>query len=173
MKKLSVFGAVIAIACAAVFTGCSSTNEAQRNSQNWGAFGDVLVPVKDFESKGIVFTEISFTVNDDGEIKGKTFTYQELLKAAQKVGADAIVNVTIDKVVEKVTKEMGFSKDAEIKETWYGSALAIKYTTALTQSDITVSPIRNRTFNNGAASTSSQEERTSLLEQLQQKSRKK
>jgi len=152
-NKLSAFGAAIAIACTAVFfNGCSST-ATQRNNQNWGSFGDVLVPVKDFESKGLIFTEVHFTVTDNGTINGKAFTYQELLKEAQKVGADAIVNVTIDRLVESATGSSGFSTSSSINETWYGSALAIKYTGALTQSDITVSPNRERIFSGTASST--------------------
>jgi len=157
-NKLSIFGAVIVIACTAVFfNGCSST-ATQRSTQNWGSFGEVLVPVKDFESKGLVFTEISFTVTDNGKINGKAFTYQELLKAAQKVGADAIVNVTIDRLVESVTGSVSsFStSSSSTKETWYGSALAIKYTGALTQSSATASPNRERSFN-GASSSSSEQ----------------
>jgi len=153
-NKLLVLGAVIAIACIAMFfNGCSTAT--QRSSQNWGVFGEVLVPIKDFETKGLVFTEISFTVTDNGKVNGKAFTYQELLKEAQKVGADAIVNVTIDRLVENVTESLGFSTRNYLKETWYGSALAIKYTGAITQSNVTASPNRERSFNGDASSEQS------------------
>jgi len=131
-SKLSFFAVIIAIFIAVFFNGCSTAAPAQSNIQNYGAFVEVPVPVKDFESKGMVFTEVQFTITGDGKINGKVFTYQELLKAAQKVGADAIVNVTIDRLVENVN-EMSFSSNVTKNEKWYGSALAIKYTVAITQ----------------------------------------
>jgi len=156
MKKISVFAAVIVISFITVFfNGCSTAAPAQSNIQNYGAFGDVPVPVKDFESKGMVFTEVQFTISGDGKINGKVFTYQELLKAAQKVGADAIVNVTIDRLVENVN-EMGFSSNVTKNEKWYGSALAIKYTNAITQGGVTASPIHERSFKGEPSTTSEQ-----------------
>lgn len=157
-NSLSILGTVIVITCAALFAvGCSTTEVAsERSNQNWGSFGDVLVPVKDFESRGMVFTEVQFTVTSNGRINGKAFTYQELLKAAQKVGADAIVNVTIDRVVEGSAESSGFSSSSSIKETWYGSALAIRYTNALTNSNVTASPTHQQTFSGAASSGSAQ-----------------
>jgi len=155
-KSLFILGGLIVITCAVSFTGCVTPVVEKKTNQNWGAFGDVLVPVKDFEAKGMVFTETQFTVKTNGVIDGKVFIYQALLKEAQKAGADAIVNVIIDRVTESETRGSGFSTTGAIKETWYGSALAIKYTTALTQSDATGSPNRSATFS-GSASASSQQ----------------
>jgi hypothetical protein len=156
-SKTSLLRAIIAIACAAVFvTGCVTPMATQSTNQSWGAFGEVLVPVKDFESKGLIFTEVQFTLKtDSGTIDGKVFTYQALLKEAQKVGADAIVNVTIDRMTENVTTGTAFSAGT-FKETWYGSALAIKYTGALTQSQIIVSPAREHSIGGSAAASTEQ-----------------
>jgi len=155
-KSLFILGGLIVIASVVSFTGCATPVATQRSNQNWGSFGDVLVPVKDFEVKGMIFTEAQFTVKTNGTIDGKVFTYQALLKEAQKVGADAIVNVIIDRVNESVTSGSGFSSSGAIKETWYGSALAIRYTTALTQGGATGSPTRSASFS-GSASASGQQ----------------
>ncbi|MDR1802067.1 MAG: hypothetical protein LBQ94_00535 [Treponema sp.] len=71
-----------------------------------------VVPLKDFTSLGIVLTEN--VIRDD---QGEVFTYYALLKEAQKLGADTIINVSIGK------KKRAGSTD----ETWYGAATAIKY----------------------------------------------
>ena len=111
-----------------VLSSCSSVpRSAEMNYDNWGAFGEVFIPAKDFETRGLVFTEVQFQISEKQEIAGETFTYQALLKEAAKLGADAIINVTIDKRAENVSVGMRTVK----QETWYGSALAIKYTNML------------------------------------------
>ncbi|MDR1576408.1 MAG: hypothetical protein LBS37_10425 [Treponema sp.] len=136
MKNKLFFLGKIAVITGLIFSfsGCSSIPQQQNTAavsyQNWGAFGEaVLIPVKDFESRGLVFTEVTFTINDKGQIQGETFTYQALLKKAQEAGGEAIINVTIDKAVSNVSEGLRTSK----QETWYGSALAIKYTDAILQ----------------------------------------
>jgi hypothetical protein len=110
-------------------TGCFTTGAASVQIQNEGAFGEhIRTPVKDFVPVGIVFTENQFRITSK-DIKGEIFTYQALLKEAEKRGADAIINVVIDKKIEVVSS--GFN--TEQQETWYGSALAIKYTDTLKQ----------------------------------------
>ena len=110
------------------FTGCLGmpAHIAEINFQNWGVFGEAaIIPVRNFESVGLVFSEATFTINDKGQMTGTgTFTYQALLKEAHKLEADAIINVAIDRKLEKVLDGKKMIK----KETWYGSALAIKYT---------------------------------------------
>ena len=117
------------------FTGCSGLSTpltSQLHYQNWGVFGEAaLLPIKDFESVGLVFTETTFIAKDDGQIEGTTFTHQALLKEAQKLGADAIINVTIDRRMDRITEGTGLRAKVNIQETWYGSALAIKYTNAV------------------------------------------
>jgi len=112
-------------------TGCVTVDSV--SGENQGGFGQIVPAAKDFEGKGLVFTEVSFDIDDKGS-RGDVFTYQALLKEAQKLGADAIVNVTIDIKREGSSTErrlFGTKKTLGIvsgKETWYGSALAIKYT---------------------------------------------
>jgi hypothetical protein len=99
-------------------TGCKSIAKA-----NQGAFDQISVPDKDWTPVGLVFSKAS---NKSGT--GEEFIYQDLLKEAQKLNADGIVNVTID-CKTTGTSFLCFTWDKA--ETWYGSALAIKYTDTL------------------------------------------
>ena len=124
--KNRLFLAIIVLAVFAILsTGCKTS--AQVSNDNWGTFGVVAgIPVKDFVSMGLIFTEVSFTV-DNKKIDGKVFSYQELCKKAEALKADAIINITIDKKSEMIRENNKVFK----RETWYGSALAIKYTDVL------------------------------------------
>ena len=138
MKNKLVFLAALA-AIIVLVTGCASG--AAVYFENNGAFGEhIRTPVKDFETKGLVFVEMQF-VTTSKTIEGEIFTYQALLKEAQKLGADAIINIVIDKKYEVATQ--GLSSNQQ--ETWYGSALAIKYTTTLKSSETTTTRDDNTT----------------------------
>ena len=131
-NKIKILAAlVIMMAVIFTFTGCfgfPAYFASQMHYHNWGVFGEAaVIPVKDFESVGLVFTEVSFILRDGGNIEGQTFTYQALLREAAKIEADAIINVAIDKKWDRVVE----GKKSFIRETWYGSALAIKYTNAM------------------------------------------
>jgi len=123
----------IALIAALSLAGCTSLDEASFNVNitSTGAFGEsAVIPVKDFVSLGMVFTEHTFRA--DTTTITEVFTYQALLKEAQKLGADAIINVTIDRLQQRVPsdeKNYALEKTYSLQETWYGSALAIKYTT--------------------------------------------
>jgi len=95
---------------------------------NDGVFGEeVLIPAKNFESAGLVFTEVQYEINvSNGLLTGDAFTYQALLKEADKLKAHGIVNVTIDKRIER--------KGNIRQDRWFASALAIRYTTTVTSS---------------------------------------
>jgi len=131
MRNSFFVAALAAVAfCALSFTACGSmpTTDANVDNANEGEFGkNVLIPAMEFESRGLVFTETQFTITSRGAIEGSVFTYQQLLKQAQLLGADAIINVVIDKRIDRQSR--GY--DTDTVETWYGSALAIKYTRVL------------------------------------------
>jgi uncharacterized protein YbjQ (UPF0145 family) len=129
MKKGKVFVlGMLAMVSALVLAGCFTTGTATAEGTNSGNFGEhIRTPVKDFETVGLVFTETQLTAGGDGTTEGQMFTYQALLKEAQALGADSIINVTIDKKIQV----SGFP--ASRITTWYGSALAIKYTTTLAE----------------------------------------
>ncbi|MDR0409881.1 MAG: hypothetical protein LBH18_05740 [Spirochaetaceae bacterium] len=117
-KKLCGTLAVL-LAFGALFTGCATIGK-----QNIGSIPEITaVPVKDFTSLGIVQTE-NFVENNKGDV----FTYYELLKQAKGLGADAIVNVTIDVKREGIKFLWMYLNP---KETWYGSATAIKWADGL------------------------------------------
>ena len=122
----AIFGAIMLIGCAGIIPTSHSVDFS-----NEGVFGQqVLIPAKDFEPVGLVFTTNTFQLASN-TIEGDLFTYQELLRAAQALNAHAIINIVIDKKIEKVT----VGRDTLVQETWYASALAIRYTTVLRGND--------------------------------------
>jgi len=155
-------------------TTSTSSEFAVTDTNHWGVFGEVAIyPMKDFETCGMVFTE---HVYQPGAVDADVFTYQALLKEAQKLGADAIINVTIDRWKHTITTEtIDTSQDAcrtvkstYIQETWYGSALAIKYTNVvLPQESQTAVPVNDpREPSTGRnASTDQQSSRPGLFGQ--------
>jgi hypothetical protein len=113
-KRLFMIMLGMVLAFGFVLSGCATID-----GENNGSFSSISVPAKDFTSLGLVFTE-NVVANNQGEV----FTYYELLKQAKELGADSMVNVTID-VKRQGTKLGLFFLNK--KETWYGSATAIKY----------------------------------------------
>jgi hypothetical protein len=106
---LMVLGAVL------FTTACTSSLKSHVE----GKAPDVIIPEKDFETKGMIFVETLVKGRNGAEI-----TYDLLLKEAQNLGGEAIVNVAIDK---KETKTWFFRWLLNSETTWIGSALAIKY----------------------------------------------
>jgi hypothetical protein len=115
MKK-SGFFAVGMLMVLFALTGCASELKSSYN----GTTLNIGVPVKNIEILGIVRYE-AIVANGNGE----KVTYDALLKEAEKVGGNGIANVMID--VKREGLQL-FSLVLNPKETWYGSALAIKYT---------------------------------------------
>jgi len=136
MKRKLFFVALVMITLSAlVLTGCPTT-AAGVSFENRGSFGEqIMTPAKDFITLGIVFTEVQFLITSKGTINGDTFTYQELLKEAKKLGADAIINMVIDRRTENVSSGMS----SNTQQTWFGSALAIKYTETIKRSSSSTS----------------------------------
>ena len=127
MKKAKKYAVAILLLITFTLMGCVTTSSEDMEHFEGPFFRKVPTPpMKDFEAKGLVFTEVQL-VTTNSSTTGKMLTYQELLKEAKKVGADAIINVVIDKQTGIVSS----GSDSTMTETWYGSALAIKYTTAL------------------------------------------
>ncbi|MDR1147986.1 MAG: hypothetical protein LBK66_05080, partial [Spirochaetaceae bacterium] len=82
MKKnrFIILGA-LAISLSLTLPGCTTIDTVGR--ENHGAFQNVSISAKDFQSLGLVFTEASFDTDDKGS-RGDVFTYNALLKEAQK-----------------------------------------------------------------------------------------
>jgi len=134
-KKIFMGMLAAALTFGVALSGCASISK-----ENNGSFQTISVPAKDFTSLGLIFTE-NMIENSHGQV----FTYNELLKQAKALGADAIVNVVID-VKREGTRFLFFYLNP--KETWYGSATAIKYTTGT---------IRDVTTNNTDGTTVTKE----------------
>ena len=121
-----------------------------------------IVPytMRDFIIKGVIFVESKVTIDVNGERTGSEITNYMLMKEAQKLGADDVINVKIDereesKVVDNYDKDVKFI-DREYKKTSYiyqATALAIKYTNALygdkatleSKNEITINPVKKDT----------------------------
>jgi len=123
---------LIVLALVSVLAGCGTTSTSSSYSMkvpSSGVIRDISITAKDFEPIGLVFVE---AVIENGN--GEMLTYDALLKAAAARGGNGIVNVMIDVKRERheaTSSSMlgGSTSRVTIKETWYGSALAIRYTT--------------------------------------------
>ena len=130
-----------------VMAGCSTVDTISQD--NRGDFQRISVPNKDFNSLGLVFSEKSYDIDEKGA-RGDIFTYYALLQEAKKLGADYIINVTIDVKTEGTFKTV-FGKQSNLikgKVTWYGAATAIKYTTALKNTKVLITPQGNSNTTN-------------------------
>jgi len=133
-----LIGIIAFMAVIVTMSGCSIITPSTMEKISWekaSTFPKVEVAAKDFTTVGLVFTE-PFTLEHSrtgstGTASGEILTYQALLKEAKKLNADAIVNVVIEKKINIKTS----NKNESTTETWYGSALAIKYTTKLVETD--------------------------------------
>lgn len=124
-------------------TGSSTSYSIMTNS---GSIQQAALPVKDFTSMGLIFVESTAVLDSkDNIIEGSKITYDMMMKAAQKVGADDIINLRIDEIRKiTTTEQINFitGKDVNGKTTskqekvlvttttvdYKASALAIKYT---------------------------------------------
>ena len=133
MNKKIVFGMLILVLVC--FVGCTTTIDSIGGGIRTprGSFDNLnIFPAKDYQTLGLVFAEATFEEDDNG-VRGDVLTFQMLLKEAQKLGADYIANVVIDFKTEG-SKEMMFNaveKSRQGKQTWFGSATAIKFTDTL------------------------------------------
>ena len=129
MKSILKITGITGVALIAVLfiAGCASVADkhADVDVMNWGIFGEAAaIPVKDYQTLGLVFTSHVFQPDEQSKA-ADVFTYQALLKEAEKLGADAVINVAIDRRRQYMR---GYEGGGYRLETWYGSALAIKYT---------------------------------------------
>jgi len=99
--------------------GCHSTITVA----DTGSVQNITIPAMDFEVLGVVRHQ-AVVRNDNGE----RITYDALLRAAEARGGHALANLMID--VRREYNSFLFWR-WNITETWYGSALAIRFTEAL------------------------------------------
>jgi uncharacterized protein YbjQ (UPF0145 family) len=125
---------VLAVLMVLSLTGCSTT---QFSDELAGRTDYVNMAVKDFEGLGIIFVESveEFTAGPFGFKKthtGSRITYADLLTKAAELGADDIANIRIDITTDHIKNNfVDFFRGYKITYTYTGTALAIKYTTAV------------------------------------------
>ena len=133
-KKLKVFGIIVAVAIIGLgFTNTIGAEEGNNVDVVYSIVGDARgsfvrileLPAKDFEPVGLVFTESAARPADGG---GEIFTFHQLLREANALGAHGIINVNIDSV--EVSRRVSGTEEL-VSRTYFGSALAIRYTTTL------------------------------------------
>jgi hypothetical protein len=118
MRNPKALGVIVLLAVSMIPLMSCTTSLKNRYE---GTTYDIAITAKDFEVLGVVRVET--TVNQGN---GAFITYDSLLKAAEDKGGNGIVNVMIDK---KVTTTTFFGLyPISSSDTYYGTALAIKYT---------------------------------------------
>jgi hypothetical protein len=127
-------GIVLAVMVLIVLAGCSTT---QFSNELAGRTDYVNMAVKDFEGLGIIFVESveEYTAGPFGFNKthtGSKITYADLLTKAAGLGADDIANIRIDITTDHVKNNfVDFFRGYKRSYTYTGTALAIKYTSAV------------------------------------------
>jgi uncharacterized protein YbjQ (UPF0145 family) len=127
-------GMVLAVLMTLAILGCSTT---QFSDELAGRTDYVNMAVKDFVGLGIIFVESveEFTAGPFGFRKthtGSRITYADLLSKAAELGADDIANIRIDMTTDHAKNNfVDFFRGYKITYTYTGTALAIKYTSAV------------------------------------------
>jgi len=114
-----------------VFSSCVTPPVVNHSYPQFGSSGNATLAVKDFAPVGLIFVTSSETIDSLGNHRGSKITYEMLMREAQKLDANDVINIKIDvnQVVE-VTNAAGF----EVVKTTFNytaSALAIRYTNAI------------------------------------------
>ena len=147
-SRFFVFVLIAVISCSAfLFTGCQTVQTGVAGFSNHGIFGEqVRIPVKDFESLGLVFVQVQFEHTPGGHIDGEGFTFQKLLKEAHALGADSIINVVIDRQIQEVQIRGRHGVETTSQGTWFASALAIRFTDTIVNHVTTTTTEDGRTI---------------------------
>jgi len=126
MKKLLGLCVVLSI----VLASCSSVivPKVDHAYPFSGSSNNSAIVIKDYTTMGIIFVKSSEVIDGNRNHTGSKITFEMLMKEAQKLGADDIINIRVD-----VNEVLEFSIDGYPFKTTYNytaTALAIKYTTA-------------------------------------------
>jgi len=92
------------------------------------------IPMKDYQTLGIIFVESTEIVDSSGNHTGSKITYAMLMREAAKLGADDIINLRIDvqETHELVAVNTYGGVTSQTTYKYTATALAIKYTTVIT-----------------------------------------
>jgi len=135
--KIIFFGIAIAL----VFASCMTYPKVDFGYPQTGNSSNASIVIKDYETKGIIFVKSSETIDGNGNHTGSKITYEMLLREAQKLGADDVINIRID--VNEIL-EFDLLGTPRTIYNYTATALAIKYTAAI------VSNSRNINFENNS-----------------------
>lgn len=114
--------------------GCATTERSMQSafeSNESGSYNNISIQSKDFIVKGPIFVESTVTIEQNGAKNGSEITAYMLMKEAQKLDADDVVNVKIDKlenIKKSIVKQQNRDKIIKTKViTYKATGLAIKY----------------------------------------------
>ena len=133
---------VLLLVFALAISGCVSHDTGISGGANAGAtFAHVNVSAQGFQSLGLVFAETEVQISRrwfSSNMQGEALTFNALAREAHALGADAIINVTIDRVVQTRGRRfyfilIPFPDQRATREIWQGSALAVRYTGSLSR----------------------------------------
>jgi uncharacterized protein YbjQ (UPF0145 family) len=113
------------------FTSCTTTTlpVVDYTYPHNGTTNNAGIVVKDYESLGIIFIKSTETIDSKGNHSGSKITYEMLMKEAQKLNGDDVINIKIDvnQIEKRSTDKYGYSS-TETTYNYTASALVIKYT---------------------------------------------
>jgi uncharacterized protein YbjQ (UPF0145 family) len=126
MKK--IFGLLAVALIPFVMASCAVTQSA--GGMVKGTVQNAMIVKKDYDPLGIVFASSEEKIDARGNRTGSKVTYEMIMREAQKLGADDIINYRVD-VNRTVEYKLGAKANTTYEYT--ASALAIKYTETVTE----------------------------------------
>ncbi|MCL2762905.1 MAG: hypothetical protein FWD36_06860 [Treponema sp.] len=132
VKRLGFFVAVLMICF--LFVNCAYSPPAGYSSDTSNNFiemftdGEIkqvdfatsIVTTKDFITLGLIFVESSATIDSNGHIiEGSKITLDMLMREAQKLGADDIINLRIDEIQHITVSDETRIVQTTIAESFY------------------------------------------------------
>jgi len=136
-RSIRFIGLIVIVAAIGFLMGCTTTTDLKSNMI--GEYNMIpKIASKDFSPIGVVSVTATekLVVTPFGmtkEITGERVTFDLLLKEAKRLYPDVsdIINVRIDRVDQSKRSIIDFFTGYDRTITYYGNALAVKYTTAI------------------------------------------
>ena len=127
MKK--VFGLIVALAAVMIFSSCK-TIDMSTNQVGWSNYTSLAT--KDYEVVGIIHMQAKETITTSflsiqTTKKGQRITYSALMKKAEEMGADDVINVRVDRNTESSSTIFDWLFGSKKVYTYYATATAIKF----------------------------------------------
>ena len=127
MKKVSFL--LLVLLTVLTLTSCKTVN-LETNRVGWSNYSDLVV--KDYDVVGIVTVESTETITNGplmltSSVTGSRVTYNDLMKKAQTLNADDIINVRIDVKQDYTKTVIDFFTGSKVTYTYIGTAAAIRY----------------------------------------------